>query len=184
MNSTIDIFEICARDGYFEQRVKMQLLGLGVYKSGEETGHGFRWGKTSPDNATVNFGSALTYPSTEPTRDGYVFSGWYIDSSASYLYNFGVDMLIPQTDNLTPATTYTLYAGWTKNACTVTFNTEGGSAIPARSVSNGTSISSSFVTPPTKVGYTFAGWYLDEAYATALNSYCVNGDITLYAKWN
>ena len=51
----------------------------------------------------------LEYPNN-PTRNGYVFSGWYTDSSCTSKYNFCGSI----TEDMT------LYAGWT--TCTVTNN--------------------------------------------------------------
>ena len=44
----------------------------------------------------------ITYPSTIPTRDGYVFSGWYTTPNCTDLYDFSAEV---KTDT-------TLYAGW------------------------------------------------------------------------
>ena len=62
---------------------------------------------------------------------------------------------------------------------TVTFDTDGGSAIEAQTVASG-----AVVTPPTvptKEGYTFAGWYLEDAPYNFETP--VTADITLVAKW-
>ncbi|OCT14756.1 hypothetical protein A8709_11305 [Paenibacillus pectinilyticus] len=81
------------------------------------------------------------------------------------------------------------YAEWDyslfKTGTTVSFNTDGGSAV--RSVYG--AVSGSKITAPeapTKSGFTFAGWYQDAALQTAWD-FTVNTipatDITLYAKW-
>ena len=36
---------------------------------------------------------------------------------------------------------------------------------------------------PTKTGYGFAGWFVDEELTVPFNGYMTNGDLTLYAKW-
>ena len=36
---------------------------------------------------------------------------------------------------------------------------------------------------PTRTGYGFAGWFVDEELTTPFNGYMTNGDLTLYAKW-
>lgn len=67
---------------------------------------------------------------------------------------------------------------------TVTFNTQGGSAIPGLSeVPPGVMLIAP--TPPTKSGYTFQGWYKDAAGTTAWNfsTDMIMNDTTLYAKW-
>ncbi len=66
---------------------------------------------------------------------------------------------------------------------TVTFNSNGGSAVDTQSVANGEKVTEP--TDPTKVGYDFAGWYAD-AQLTELWDFTndvVTGNMTLYAKW-
>ena len=62
---------------------------------------------------------------------------------------------------------------------TVTFNTDGGSAIEAQTVVDGEAATAPTV--PTKEGYTFAGWYLEDAPYNFETP--VTADITLVAKW-
>ncbi|MBQ4577386.1 MAG: S-layer homology domain-containing protein [Firmicutes bacterium] len=64
----------------------------------------------------------------------------------------------------------------------VTFNSNSGSAVAAVNVVSGTAVSAP--ANPTRTGYTFGGWYTDEACTNAYNfETLVTGDITLYAKW-
>jgi uncharacterized repeat protein (TIGR02543 family) len=65
---------------------------------------------------------------------------------------------------------------------TVTFNSNGGSSVPAQTVDNG--YKATKPADPTKSGYTFGGWYTDSACTTAFDfNTAVTSDITLYAKW-
>jgi uncharacterized repeat protein (TIGR02543 family) len=65
---------------------------------------------------------------------------------------------------------------------TVTFNTNGGSAVTTKTVKSGEKVSAP--TAPTKDGYTFDGWYSDAALTKAYSfSSAVTSNITLYAKW-
>jgi uncharacterized repeat protein (TIGR02543 family) len=71
-----------------------------------------------------------------------------------------------------------------QNTYTVTLNSNGGSAVSAiTGITSGSAITAP--TPPTKTGYTFAGWYKEAALVTAWNFDAdkVTSDITLYAKW-
>ncbi len=64
----------------------------------------------------------------------------------------------------------------------VTFNTQGGSVVPAANPVQGKPM----VAPsdPVREGYAFLGWYTDAAGTTAWNfSDPVTSDMTLYAKW-
>jgi uncharacterized repeat protein (TIGR02543 family) len=66
---------------------------------------------------------------------------------------------------------------------TVTFDTNGGSAVQSQSVEKGGDI----IRPkaPTKTDYYFVAWYLDNELKTEINfaNFTVTADITLYAKW-
>jgi len=68
-------------------------------------------------------------------------------------------------------------------SCTVTFNSNGGSAVDSQTVDGGSSLYEP--ARPTKAGYTFGGWYADNnTFASpVIFPYIVTADITLYAKW-
>ncbi len=71
----------------------------------------------------------------------------------------------------TPATTYT-----------VTFNSNGGSAVDPQTVESGNKVTKP--SNPTKAGYSFEGWFTDSACTQAFDfTTSISGDITLYAKW-
>ncbi|WP_236285710.1 InlB B-repeat-containing protein, partial [Paenibacillus allorhizoplanae] len=75
-----------------------------------------------------------------------------------------------------------LIAKW-GDAATITFNSNGGSPVSSQSVVYG-DIATEPTLPPTKAGYTFAGWYSDSGLDTAYNfASPVNADLTLHAKW-
>ena len=59
-------------------------------------------GGSSVEPQTIKYGELLTEPD-KPTRDGYVFVGWYLDDKCKYVYNF--QDYVPQQDG-------TLYAKW------------------------------------------------------------------------
>jgi len=66
---------------------------------------------------------------------------------------------------------------------TVTFETNGGTAVEAQTVESGKTA----VKPadPDKGGYTFAGWYADAALTQAFDfSTAITEDITVYAEWS
>ena len=127
-------------------------------------------GSAVASQTIVDNGTATT--PTEPTKEGYTFAGWYTDTDCTVEYNFSGVV----TKNIT------LYAKWTVNTYTVTFNTDGGSAVDSQTVNYNSTATTP--TEPTKTGYTFAGWYTD---AGCTNSYdflaAVTESITLYAKW-
>ncbi|MDR1950635.1 MAG: InlB B-repeat-containing protein [Bacteroidales bacterium] len=66
---------------------------------------------------------------------------------------------------------------------TVTFNSNGGSAVDSETVAHGEKITEP--DDPTREGYTFVGWYTDTTFAQAwnFNTGIVMKDTTLFAKW-
>ncbi|MDR0833175.1 MAG: InlB B-repeat-containing protein [Candidatus Symbiothrix sp.] len=65
---------------------------------------------------------------------------------------------------------------------TVTFDSQGGSAINSQTIDSGTAINRPI--DPTRAGYSLDGWYTDAACTTAWNfANLVTQDTTLYAKW-
>ncbi len=77
----------------------------------------------------------------------------------------------------------TLYAKWTINSFTVTFDAQGGSAVTEQTVNSGGKPTEP--TAPTRTGYAFGGWYKE---AACTNAWVFATDVvtqatTLYAKW-
>ena len=93
------------------------------------------------DEKTYDFGADVTAPA-EPTKTGYTFAGW--------------DKEIPAT---MPAENTVITAKWNVNKYTITFDTDGGTDIPAITQDYGTDVTAP--AEPTKTGYTFAGWDKD-----------------------
>lgn len=138
---------------------------------------------------SVNSGSTVKRP-TNPTRSGYTFTGWTLNGKT---YNFSTKV----------TKSITLVANWKQNSTggnsgnqggnqggntgtnptptnyTVTFNTNGGSAVAAQTVASGQAIQ--VPANPTKDGYTFVGWTLNGNDYNTGNA--VTGNITLVAKW-
>ncbi|MBO8426156.1 MAG: leucine-rich repeat protein [Firmicutes bacterium] len=104
-----------------------------------------------------------------PTKDGYTFLGWYLDSAYSEKASFPFDV----TGNIT------LYAKWEKNTYDVHFELYGGTGVSDLKTDR---IETEPI--PTKEGYTFLGWYFDESFSSKASFPLeVTGNITLYAKW-
>ena len=124
---------------------------------------------------TVKKGEKVVKPEN-PTRDEYGFVAWYKDKELTNEWKFDTDVV---TVNIT------LYAKWQLGVYTVSFNSNGGSAVLPQSVNSW--YNATKPDDPTRNGYIFVGWYSDEElknrwFFDARN--IVFSDITLYAKWS
>ena len=135
-------------------------------------------GGTTPssESKTVTYGSTYgTLPTT--TRTGYTFAGWYTDATSGNLRTSD------DTVNVTADTT--LYAHWTPNTYTVTFNANGGTTPTATKDVTYTSQYGTLPTP-TRTGYAFLGWFTDPNNGTQITSsttVTITAAQTLYAHW-
>lgn len=69
------------------------------------------------------------------------------------------------------------------NMVTVSFNSNGGTSVPAQTIKRGEVVSKPIA--PTRPDYEFVGWYADAALTQAWDfTQPVNSNMTLYAKWN
>ena len=127
---------------------------------------------TSVAPQNVNAGEKLTEPTPAPTREGFTFDGWYEDSTFSTKFNFDT----PITDNMT------LYAKWTENKYTLTFDANGGSGTmtPVTDLTGEYTLPANEFTAPS--GKQFKGWSLttDGAIVTKVD---MTENRTVYAIW-
>ena len=109
-----------------------------------------------------------------PTRAGYTFAGW--SWSKSYLDKVDFNALRIWKDT-------TVYASWARNY-TVRFDSNGGSAVPSQTVVQDGQVS--VPKPPTRAGYTFAGWSWSKSYLDKVdfNALRIWHDETVYASWS
>ncbi len=131
----------------------------------------------------VPISKAVTYDSAYGTlattsRTGYTFSGWFTAASG------GTQVTAATVVNT--AANHTLYAQWTANIYTVTFDANGGSTpIPT---SKAVTYDSAYGTLATtsRTGYTFSGWFTAASGGTQVTAATVvntAANHTLYAQW-
>jgi len=131
-------------------------------------------GGSTVSNQSVTYGEKASEPTPAPTKVGYTFGGWYKDAGYTETYDF--------TNIITENTT--IYAKWKPLNYTVSFNTDGGSAVSNQSVPHGGKVTIPEV-EPTKAGYTFGGWYKDAGHAQVYDfTSVITEATTIYAKWN
>ncbi|MCQ2591286.1 MAG: InlB B-repeat-containing protein [Treponema sp.] len=132
-----------------------------------------------PDNAQLFYSvSTDSYELPIPTKEGYVFKGWYLQEDYSgFVQN---ELLCQKGGNKT------YYAKWVLNYYSVEYELNGG-LIENENISIYTiETSPTVLNNPYKNGYTFGGWYTNESFEGEKVTEVANGttgDITLYAKW-
>ncbi|ECW8275870.1 InlB B-repeat-containing protein [Listeria monocytogenes] len=123
---------------------------------------------------TVNYDSLIQEP-TAPTKDGYTFTGWYDAETGGDKWDFAANKM--------PAKNVTLYARFSTNAYTATFDKEGTTTTQAVDYES----LLTEPTAPTKDGYTFDGWYDAETGGNKWN-FATNKmpakNMTLYARFS
>ena len=138
-------------------------------------------GSVPVDNTEYEIDAQVTVLDNTGTlaKTGHTFNGWNTKAGGN-----GTPYTAGATFTITENTT--LYAQW--NAIptyTVSFDTNGhGDAPEAQTVEENTTASEP--TAPTATGYTFGGWYTDQACSDDKKynfTTPVTEDITLYAKW-
>ena len=143
-----------------------------------------RGGSGEPGDQSGDAASDVTVSTTEPTRDGYTFTGWNTAADGTGTSYAGND-----TYTLPNSGTDTLYAQWQINTVTLEYDPRGGSGEPGDQTGNAASNVTVSTTVPTRAGYSFTGWntaadgsgtsYAGDDTYTLPNS----GTDTLYAQW-
>lgn len=134
-------------------------------------------GQMENTTVVVNTGQKVSAPAVAPTKEGYTFAGWYKDQELQTLFNF------EETEITEPTT---IYAKWTQNEYTVTFNLDNGSLPEGKEASVKVLHGNSVENPgePTKEGYTFKGWFADESKLQSFEfTTQIKGNTQVYAKW-
>ncbi|WP_281890457.1 InlB B-repeat-containing protein [Paenibacillus sp. YYML68] len=143
-------------------------------------------GGTAPAVVTQSYNSTVTVSGNTGTlvRTGYTFAGWNTASDGS-----GTDYAGGATFTLTG--NVTLYAKWTADSYTVTYDGNGSTggtapAVVTQSYNSTVTVSGNTGTL-VRTGYTFAGWNTASDgsgtdYAGGA-TFALTGNVTLYAKW-
>jgi uncharacterized repeat protein (TIGR02543 family) len=137
-------------------------------------------GGTTSDPTTMTVTHGVAYgPLPAVTRTGYSFGGWWTQPG-------GAGTAVTAATIVSATADHTLYAAWSANSYTVSFDSQGGSAPnPAsKSVTFGSTYGSLATT--TRTGYTFAGWWTAASGGSEIQATTVvtaTADHTLYARW-
>ena len=141
-------------------------------------------GTGSMDTITCTYDKDCTLTKNAFTKTGYTFAGWSKTSTGSIEYTNGSIV-----KNLATSGSITLYAKWTANTYTVSYNANGGSGTMSKTTctydTNCTIAANSF----TRTGYTFASWTKDSTTGTSyavgstVKNLATSGNVNMYAKW-
>ena len=123
---------------------------------------------------TIEHGKPIdTDKLTIPEVEGYTFGGWYTTNDT---HSTKFDFSTPITSNTT------VYAKWTAKDYEVSFITEHGKTPTSQNVPYNEPAKDPGEL--TEEGYTFIGWYADEAHKTKFDfSTPITSDTKVYAKW-
>ena len=124
-----------------------------------------------PTSQNVKYNKTADDPG-KLSEEGYTFDGWYADENRTIEFDF--------TKPIKRNTT--VYAKWTAKDYEVSFITEHGKTPTSQNVPyNKTATNPGELTAE---GYTFGGWYADEAHKTKFDfNTPITGNTTVYAKW-
>ncbi|HEY7822850.1 MAG TPA: InlB B-repeat-containing protein, partial [Acidimicrobiia bacterium] len=138
-------------------------------------------GSGAPAPVMTVSGGQVTVSATTPTRTGHTFDAWNTAvGGTGDEYNAGEIVTMPAAD-------VTLYAQWTPNTYTISYNANGGTGAPNNAPGTyGTSFTVSS-TEPNRTGYTFNGWNTEADGSgiswNAERTFTVLGDVDLHAQW-
>ena len=127
-------------------------------------------GREGQTEITGKYGATVNV--TAPTKNGYEFAGWN-----------------PELPTTFPAESATYTATWAKEGdYVITYKLNGGTNASDNPASYNVETATIKLKNATKTGYTFGGWYTDEA-CTETNKVTEitkgsTGAVTLYAKWD
>ncbi|TLG71093.1 hypothetical protein FEZ08_11575 [Culicoidibacter larvae] len=123
---------------------------------------------------TVVYDTLVTEP-TAPIKTGFTFVGWFDAQTGGTKWNFATNKM--------PASNKTLYAQYTRNNYTLTFNDQGTTSTQTVAFD---ALAVEPATVPTKSGYTFSGWF-DAATGGTKWNFATNkmpaSNKTLYAQF-
>ena len=110
-----------------------------------------------------------------PTKEGYTFDGWYLDGN----YQTPITSTNDKYDSLT------LYAKWEIINYTIKYELNGGTNNQANISQYNIELGTITLYAPTKDGYNFIGWYLNNSLVKTINidTFNENSSITLVAKF-
>ncbi len=122
-----------------------------------------------PETKTYDYNTSLSAEDLpQLSQQGYTFDGWY---SGSTKIEAGHRLTAPLS----------LTAQWTPVKYTVSYSTERGGTVEAKTYDYNTTLGTAGLPRLTATGYTHTGWQVEGV--TAAEGYVVTKDVTLTATW-
>ncbi len=133
-------------------------------------------GTNSDSNPSTYTIAASTITLATPSRTGYTCDGWYSDSTFTTAIT---QIAAGSTGNIA------LFAKWTAVQYTISYILNSGSNNSSNPATYTAQTAAITLADPTRTGYSFAGWYSDSTFATAVTQIVAGstGNKMLYAKW-
>ena len=126
---------------------------------------------TVVESVLVRPNAAFAAPEVTPVSQTQYFNGWFADEACTTLFDFAAGV----------ASDTVVYAGW-RNPVVLSFDTIEGSVV--ENVYTDINVAITLPEAPTKAGYLFDGWYVDQAYTTQFDAEAgITANTTVYAKW-
>ncbi|MDD6302303.1 MAG: InlB B-repeat-containing protein [Bacillales bacterium] len=120
------------------------------------------------ESKNINIG----YKLPTPTREGFVFKGWYLDEG----------LTVAAKDEIVPTEALTLYAKWAAKV-TLTVNYSGELDNVVYNFGVGDTVNLDDYIPVYTNGKVFDGWYLDATFETPAELTSINESTVVYCKW-
>lgn len=138
-------------------------------------------GGSSVASIFVDKGDKVSKPD-DPTKTGFKFDTWYAEDTFKTIWVF---LGYSVTENIT------LYAQWTANIYTISFNTNGGSNAPLSVDATYSYSMPSIKIKPIRTGYDFVGFFDSptagtkyyDADLSSAKAWDKTSDAALYAQW-
>ena len=128
----------------------------------------------------IPYNGILSKPTEVPTRPGYTFNGWYLDPE-------GTKGCFNENGQCVVTTDMVIYAGWKQNDYWLVYHNVNLASNKDQFQNYGIHYGDVIQEPedPIREGYTFQGWYLDEACTepAAFPITVGESNVNLYAKW-
>ncbi|MCL2522672.1 MAG: InlB B-repeat-containing protein, partial [Erysipelotrichales bacterium] len=124
----------------------------------------------NPNTQTVTFGESYVLPI--PTKTGYEFVGWH--HNGYYVALTGTSWHISGD--------VTLVAHWSYDTFVITFDVNGGNALPSNTQTVGFGLNYTLPTP-TRAGHTFLGWFNGPELVEQTGIWDLASNTILVAEW-